>query len=377
MDTAITQFLKVLDQFKTRLERVKSFHDPEKSAYQYLLDQANDFSGTDFEEYANELFAMLAVENAERLLAKMAKILNAYPDDVRPECIEACGLIVEPKSVQYTIEWIKKAEKALSVLRNFDLRIKIQAHLDPYTSQDVADGSLVGKARALLNDPVTNSWYSRAKSLLDKLDDIKAREIAKKEAFQLLRRLEQELGEPAIANDNREAFFHARELLKSFKPLRSWVVPAEKSLLAVRLEKAQIFAKKTLAFAEKKLLSSGESVPEAVGVLRDLLKVSVDVRDSDWVARVESAVKVVKSFKPAKRPAPVIAAVESVENVVVQAPANDASDPDLEERKLKLKKVWEEGEPVPAMEAEVGPADRQVKNGDRRVRREPGQRKKK
>jgi len=284
-EKTIAMFLDVLEKFKTRLEKAKSFHDAKKNAYQYLWDKANAFEGVDAAAYVDELFALLTVENSERLKTKIGEILLRYSGDTRKALLDASDLVLESEEVRYTKEWVNKAEKVLTALVRIRMLDDLSSALKLFEGRD---DDFVLKARKLV-DPDTNTggkWYANAKEALKVLQRNKPKDV-QAEAAWFCDRIKLEL--KGREKDNRSVFWEAKQFLGRFEASPEWLKDAETQLLAVREEIVSIDAKKTLGWWMKNLPSDVKQEPI------EALKKALDERD---LSAVNRALESLKGFKP-------------------------------------------------------------------------------
>ena len=294
MDRSIAKFLEVLEGYKSRLEKVKSFLNPVKNVYQHLLDEAHDFSGVDEAAYAEELFEALTIENAERLTSLMLGKLSAFDDsDERSAFVTALGLSQIPAEERHTMEWIKKAEDALEDLKILSLADQLTEALKPFEGRE---DEFVVEARRLLTTEITKGWSKNVHESIKKLVDNKPRDIAN-EASRLLNRLKEELGEEGFDKDNRQIFFDARAFLLIFEPTTDWVDGAVLHLVEVQVEKTKIKASRTARWWSKNLPEGVAQKP--VDDLQALLAETPEqYYKMLWTVRVQEALNGLKSFKP-------------------------------------------------------------------------------
>jgi hypothetical protein len=301
----IQAFLAMIEKrLKHRLEKTESFFDSAYFAYYYLVEQAKKFDAGELVDedltaaldlFMAELYNKLTIENSEWLKAKIGEILLRHSGDVRQPLLDASNLVIEVQEVRHTKNWVDKAEKVLETLQHLESAEALSVALKPFADQVFEPDSPVSMARALLSVEIKNGWGDKVRAAIKVLKELRPRDLAK-EATLLKESLAAELVLKEIATDNRLVFFEARNLLEAFEPTETWVKKAEVTLVAVRIERTLIAAKKTANFWNQNLPKDFED--EKVKVLQDLLKVSEAERSLFWSIQVEAARKALVGHDP-------------------------------------------------------------------------------
>lgn len=348
-----------------------SCHDKTLYAYDFLVKRAKGFEPGELadeeldkaiEAFVGDLYKMLTEENAEWLTGEIKYLLPKFAQtDERKVFVEACLLVAQPAEERHTVEWVTKAEKARVDLKKLALLDKLVVALAPFEGRE---DEFVVKARALLTN-TSGKWFKKVHEAIRVLQENKPKDMLA-EADWFRDRIALEL--KGLEKDNRLAFYDAKQLLEVFGATSEWVALAEKSLMAVRTEKTFMAARKSLKWWLANL--SAEVKQEPVEALKKALD------DQDVVA-VGKALEALKYFKPICTEPGCTKHVGREDDGKGRyfpkcrdhKPAQAISDlhaPATEAQLLKLKRVHEEGDPVPVMEVDPGFGIRTDKNGGRK-----------
>ncbi len=370
----IIEFLKMIEKrWKERLGKpYVSCHDKTLYAYDFLVKWAKGFEPGErageeldkaIEAFVGDLYKMLTVENAEWLTGDIKHLNSKFaPTDERKVFVEACLLVAQPAEERQTMEWVSKAEKARVDLKKLALLDKLNGALAPFKGRE---DEFVLNARSLLTK-TSGKWYKKAHEAIRVLQQNKPKDISA-EAEWFRDRIALELKE--LEKDNRPAFYDAKELLKTFEAKPEWIALAEKSLVAVRTEKTFMAARKSLKWWLMNLPTELKQEPV------EALKNALDAQD---MVAVSKALDVLRQFKPTcTEPGCTKHVVRENDgkgryspkcrdHKPAEASASDLNAPATEEQLLMLKRVHEEGEPVPDMPIDPGLGDRAGKSGGRK-----------